>query len=60
MAALDFCCCMWAFCVAVSRGFSSLWCTGFLIMVAFFCCCGAWILDIRSSVVAVPGLSSPG
>ena len=59
MAALDFCCCMWAFCGCSGQGLLFIVVHRVSHHGGFFCC-GAWILDIRSSVVAVPGLSSPG
>ena len=39
--------------VVLSRGYSLLWCVGFL-------CCRAWALGTRASVVVARGLSSCG
>ena len=44
--------------IAVSGGYSSLWCAGF--SLGGFSCCGARALGMRASVVVERGLSSCG
>ena len=51
LAALGLRCCMWAFLVAVSGGYSLLWCTGFLLW---------WLLLLRSTGSRCMGFSSCG
>ena len=58
MAALGLCCCMQAFSSCGEQGLLFVVVCGLLVAVASRC--GAWALRVRTSVVAVHGLSSCG